>query len=63
MNDLYIYENMLKLIKERRDQVTDTLCFGPVIDWTGFKELRGKLGELAIMEQELKALLEKVNDD
>jgi hypothetical protein len=63
MSDLYIYEKMLKNVRERKNVVQDALCFGPVPDFTAFKELRARLGELAITEQDLKDLLEKVTDD
>ncbi len=62
MNELYIYENMLKMIRERRESVTETVCYGPVADFTAFKELRAKLGELAKTEQDLKDLLKRVSD-
>ena len=63
MSDLYIYDKMLKNVRERQNVVKDALCFGPVPDFTAFKELRARLGELAITEQDLKDLLEKVIDD
>ncbi len=63
MSELYIYEKMLKNIRERKDVVVDALCHGPVPDFTAFKELRAKLAELAITEQDLRDLLEKVEDD
>lgn len=62
MNDLYIYENMLKMIRERREAVAEAICYGPVADFTAFKELRAKLGELAQTEQDLRDLLKKVTD-
>ena len=54
---------MLKNIRERKDVVVDAICHGPVPDFTAFKELRAKLAELAITEQDLRDLLEKVEDD
>ena len=62
-NDLYFYENSLKIIRERRQSTTDTLLEGPVADFTAFKELRARLSELAIMEQELKTLLNRITYD
>tara|TARA_B100000780_G_C20779198_1_gene309408 strand:- start:199 stop:390 length:192 start_codon:yes stop_codon:yes gene_type:complete len=61
MNELYIYENMLKNVRDRQSLIQEALCFGPVSDFTAFKELRARLGELAQTEQDLKDLLEKVN--
>ena len=63
MSDLYIYDKMLKNVRERQNVIQDALCFGPVPDFTAFKELRAKLAELAITEQDLRDLLEKVEDD
>tara|TARA_R110000851_G_scaffold177696_1_gene324580 strand:- start:392 stop:586 length:195 start_codon:yes stop_codon:yes gene_type:complete len=62
-NDLYFYENSLRLIRERRQSTTDTLLEGSVADFTAFKELRARLSELAIMEQELKTLLNRITYD
>ena len=50
-------------MRERQDMVREALCFGPVPDFTAFKELRARLGELAITEQDLKDLLKKVTND
>jgi len=52
---------MLKMIRERSNSVRETICHGPVPDFTAFKELRAKLGELAQTEQDLKDLLNKVS--
>tara|TARA_R100000234_G_scaffold972_1_gene837 strand:+ start:5346 stop:5540 length:195 start_codon:yes stop_codon:yes gene_type:complete len=62
-NDLYFYENTLKLIRERRQSVEDTLLEGPVADLTAFKELRARLSELAAIEQGLKDLLDRITYD
>ena len=59
-NDLYFYENTLKLIRERRQSVTDTLLEGAVAAYTTYKELRARLSELAAIEQELKDLLKRI---
>jgi|TARA_R110000824_G_scaffold298404_1_gene486634 hypothetical protein len=61
MNELYIYENMLKNVRDRQSMLKEAILFGPVADFTSFKELRARLGELAQTEQDLKDLLEKVN--
>jgi|TARA_R100000995_G_scaffold84098_1_gene61766 hypothetical protein len=63
MNELYIYENMLKNVRDRQDVVREALCYGPVADFTAFKELRARLNELAQTEQDLKDLLKKVNEN
>ncbi len=60
--DLYIYDNMLKILRQRQEQAQESLCFGAVPDFTAYKEQRAVLAELATLEQELKNLLEKVKD-
>ncbi len=61
MNDLYIYEKMLKNVRDRQSLLKEAICIGPIADFTAFKELRARLDELAQTEQDLKDLLEKVN--
>ena len=61
MNELYIYENMLKNVRDRQSMLKEAICVGPVADFTAFKELRARLNELAQIEQDLKDLLEKVS--
>ena len=58
--DLYIYENMLKLINERESMVSEQILFGNIEDFTNYKEQKARLSELATLKQELKLLLEKV---
>ena len=58
--DLYIYDNMLKILRQRQSQLQESLCFGSVPDFTAYKEQRAVLAELATIEQELKNLLERV---
>tara|TARA_B100001564_G_C20417769_1_gene568691 strand:- start:332 stop:541 length:210 start_codon:yes stop_codon:yes gene_type:complete len=61
--DLYIYENMLKLINERESMISEQILFGQIEDFTNFKEQKARLLELATLKQELKSLLEKVTTD
>ena len=60
--ELYIYDNMLKILRQRQDTVEETICYGSISDLTAYKEQRAVLSELAILEQELKNLLNKVKD-
>ena len=53
---------MLKILRQRQEQAQESLCFGAVPDFTAYKEQRAVLAELATLEQELKILLERVND-
>tara|TARA_B100001559_G_C15953120_1_gene372993 strand:+ start:150 stop:359 length:210 start_codon:yes stop_codon:yes gene_type:complete len=61
--DLYIYENMLKLINERESMISEQILYGQIEDFTNFKEQKARLLELATLKQELKSLLEKVTTD
>ena len=63
MNELYIYENMLKLIRERIQLIEEATLYGGVSDFTAFQVLRGQLSTLAQLEQDLKNLLDKVTDE
>lgn len=61
--DLSIYEKLLRVIRDRRKSVEETITNGVVPDFSAFRELRAKLGELAYVEQELKSLLDKVTSN
>ena len=50
------------MMRERKSSIQETICHGAVADFTAFKELRARLGELAQTEQDLKDLLKKVSD-
>jgi hypothetical protein len=53
---------MLKNVRQRQNMIQETICYGVVPDFVAFKELRGRLGELATTEQDLKDLLKEVSD-
>jgi hypothetical protein len=61
--DLLPYEKLLRFIRERKRAVEDTLLYGGIGDFTVFREQRAKLSELSSLEQELKSLLDKVEND
>ena len=63
MSDLYIYEKMLKTIRDRRKLIEETITYGAVADFSAFQDLRAKLAELAFLEQELKSLHNKVTEN
>ena len=54
---------MLKILRERRESTQEALCYGPVADYAVHKELRAVIGELAVLEQELKDLLDTKDID
>lgn len=59
-SDLSIYEKLLRSIRERKKDIEQALCYGPIADYVVFREQRAKLAELFGMEQELKSLLDKM---
>jgi len=63
MSDLYIHEKLRIIIRERKELVGQQLVEGQVEDFSAFKELRARLAELANIEQELEALLRKVEHE
>ncbi len=63
MNDRYFYDNLIKKLEEREKSITETICFGAVIDYTAFKEMRARLSEISQTKQELKDLLQRVDDN
>jgi len=63
MSDLYIQEKLLNIIRERKELIGQQIIEGQIEDFSAFKELRARLAELANIEQELLALLKKVNHD
>jgi hypothetical protein len=54
---------MLKNIRQRKEAIVENLCFGSVSDFTAFKELRARLAELALTEQELKDLQNRMTEN
>jgi len=63
MSDLYIHEKLRKIISERINQIEDQVLRGPIEDLSTLKELRGRLAELANIQQEIDTLQQKVKYD
>ena len=61
--DLLPYEKLLRFIRDRKRLVEETLLYGGISDFTVFREQRAKHNELTLLEQELKSLLDKVEND
>ena len=59
----YIIEKVSNIIKQRREQLHQQLSVGIVEDFVAFKELRGRLSELEYLQQELKILQKKVENE
>ena len=60
MSDLYIHEKVRNIIQDRKKLLAAQIVQGQVEDFSAFKELRARIAELANIEQELDALLKKV---
>tara|TARA_R100001377_G_scaffold73163_1_gene49071 strand:- start:2421 stop:2618 length:198 start_codon:yes stop_codon:yes gene_type:complete len=65
MNEIYFAEATFKLIRNRKELIGENLMNGTVKDMEHYKFLMGSLDGLNFIEQELKSLLEKQeqNDD
>lgn len=63
MSDLYIHEKLRNIIKERKHLIESQIIEGAIEDFSAFKVLRARREELATIEQELNALLKKVEHE
>ena len=59
MDDIYIAEAVFRILRERRQSVTDLMIYGNVKSMEQYRELMGNLECLNHVEQELKSLLDK----
>ena len=59
MDDIYIAEAVFRVLRERRQSVTDLMIYGNVKSMEQYRELMGNLECLNHVEQELKGLLDK----
>lgn len=59
MSDIFIAEAILRIIKDKRNNIVDLLQYGNVKSMENYRELMGNLESLAYVEQELKSLLTK----
>lgn len=57
--DIYLAEAVLRVIRERRQAITDLMMYGNVRSMEHYRELMGNLEALNHVEQELKSLLDK----
>ena len=57
--DIYLAEAVFRIIRERRQVVTDVMVHGSVKSMEHYRGLMGNLEALDHVEQELKSLLDK----
>tara|TARA_R110000803_G_scaffold130556_1_gene197877 strand:- start:1051 stop:1245 length:195 start_codon:yes stop_codon:yes gene_type:complete len=59
MDEIYIAEAVFRILRDRRQGVTDLMIYGNVKSMEQYRELMGNLESLNHVEQELKSLLDK----
>ncbi len=59
----FLFERMLKRLKERRQGIQDAISYGVSADYTAFRELRASLSEIGTTEQDLRDLLKRIDDE
>tara|TARA_R110000751_G_scaffold29193_3_gene75397 strand:+ start:419 stop:613 length:195 start_codon:yes stop_codon:yes gene_type:complete len=59
MDEIYIAEAVFRILRDRRQSVTDLMIYGNVKSMEQYRELMGNLESLNHVEQELKSLLDK----
>ena len=59
MNEIYLAQAVFRLINERRKLIRDTLEFDNVKNMEHYKGLMGELRSLNYLEEEVKNLLDK----
>ena len=59
MNEIYLEQDVFRLINERRGLIRDTLEFDNVKNMEHYKGLMGELRSLNYLEEEVKNLLDK----
>jgi|TARA_R110000744_G_scaffold273467_1_gene386659 hypothetical protein len=59
MDEIYVAEAVFRILRDRRQAVTDLMVYGNVKSMEQYRELMGNLESLSHVEQELKSLLDK----
>ena len=59
MNEIYLAQAVFRLINERRELIRDTLEFDNVKNMEHYRGLMGELRSLNYLEEEVKNLLDK----
>ena len=63
MSNIYLAEAVFRIIRDRRKAIEDLILFDNVKNMEQYRELMGNLEALNHVDQELKALLEKQEQD
>ena len=59
MDEIYVAEAVFRVLRDRRQGITDLMIYGNVKSMEQYRELMGNLESLTHVEQELKGLLDK----
>ena len=59
MNEIFIAEAVYRIIRERRQEIVDTLIYNQVTSMEQYRELMGYISALNHVEQEHSNLLDK----
>ena len=59
MDEITLAQFILKLIRDRKENIVDVLVNNEVKDMEHYRQLMGNIDGLQYVEQELKSLLEK----
>lgn len=59
MDEINLAQFILKLVKDKKTQISELLVNNSVKDMEHYRQLMGNLDGLEYIEQELKSLLEK----
>ena len=59
MDEIYVAEAVFRILRDRRQGITDLMIYGNVKSMEQYRELMGNLESLNHVEQELKSLLDK----
>jgi hypothetical protein len=65
MDEITLAQFILKLVRDRKENIVDVLVNNEVKDMEHYRQLMGNIDGLQYVEQELKSLLEKqelIND-
>ena len=63
MDGLYILENLLKTVKQRREVVVEAITEGSVQDFAAYRHLWGNLEGWDEIQTELRSLLKRMDID
>ena len=61
--DLYIYDRIVNILKDRQRSLEEQLLHGNIDNFEAYKEVRARLSELATLQQEVTLLLKKVENE